>query len=214
MGPITIPTDIDSLSKKSATTLLDRLFAAPRKGATAQAPTASGPSEKQIALITKLYGEKDWAGVVGDFDVDTAKPVPDLSKLTPGREGTASKLIDALFAAPRKQAKKAATEIPAGAYRVQDRIVRVYYGRESGQMLAAELVDVTATDRSDAWHYLGRADRFVDADAHRLTAEEAEAINDNDADHGWCCVCGAYLDDPNSVRRGIGPVCRAKQGGI
>lgn len=213
LGPITIPTDIDSLSKKSATTLLDRLFAAPNKGAAAQ--VAAGPSEKQIALITKLYGEKDWAGVIGDFDVDTNQPVPDLSTLTPGREGTASKLIDALFAAPRKQVQRQAEkEWQAGAYITADgRVIRVYLGQQSGKMLSTELVDATSTDRDVAWNYLGLASKNVPADARLMTPEEAEAASAGNADHGWCCVCGRELDVPESVARGIGPVCRARLGG-
>jgi hypothetical protein len=144
-----------------------------------------------------LECRSDWDRVVSGFTV-----------------AVASKAIDALFSYPRKAATPRAAELAAGAYRVGDgRIVRVYLGQQSGRMLAAELVDITAESRDDAWRYLGAAGRFVPEGSHRLTVEECEAIaGSGQASFSWCCVCGRKLDDPNSVARGIGPVCRAKQG--
>lgn len=200
MGPIKVPADLTTLSSKAASVLLDRLFAAPKA---ANATTGTPASEKQLGLIQRLLSEKDTTGI----------NVPELDTLTGGRGGSASTLIDALFAAPKKARQAAAHELAAGAYQVDERIIRVYRGQQSGHMLCAELVDATATTRDEAWKYLGRADRFVAADAHRMTVEECEQASAGTADHGWCCVCGRELDDPKSVARGIGPVCRAKQGG-
>lgn len=214
LGPITPPASLDGIGKKAASALIDRLLNAPVKAAERPSQPQNLPSEAQLRFIRKLMTEKDLDAVVfsprADIEICgfTAWQgfVPSLNRRQ------ASSVIDFLQTLPRKPEQPKA-EIASGAYRVGDKIIRVYFGRQSRQQLAAELVDITATTRDEAWKYLGRADRFVPVGAHRLTAEEAEAINDNDADHGWCCVCGAYLDDPNSVRRGIGPVCRAKQGG-
>jgi hypothetical protein len=213
-----VPTTLDGISKKSASALIDKLVDRPRKGAAAAAQ-GNPASEKQVALITKLFSEKDWAGVIAGIEIDTNKAVP--ANLTGGRGGSASAVIDALFQAPRRTAQTASparsavevTEADAGAYRLADgRIARIYYGQQSGAMQCAALVDITAEERDDAWDYLGRAHRFF-AGATKLTVEECEALAAaGGADHGWCCVCGRRLDDPNSVARSIGPVCRAKQG--
>lgn len=52
----------------------------------------NGPSPKQRTLIQKLEAEKDTSGI-DPYDVDS---------LTGGRDGTASKVIDALMDAPEK----------------------------------------------------------------------------------------------------------------
>lgn len=211
LGPIDVPANLDGIGKKHASALIDRLLGAPYKTA---APTpANAPSEKQVGLVTKLLGEKDlMASVFNPVPGVELHTLEDWQAYLPRfTRQTVSKAIDALFTYPRKP-EPAKVEIAAGAYRVDGRIIRVYLGQQSGRMLAAELVDPHGRTRDDAWQYLGAAGRFVPADAHRLTVEECEALAAGDADHGWCCVCGRELDDPNSVRRGIGPVCRAKQG--
>lgn len=212
LGPINVPASLEGIGKRAATALIDRLLNAPYKSGAVG--VANGASEKQIAFIAKLAGEKAWEDLANPSDRSVIEHAVN-GAATAISKREASSVIDWLTTLARKpqRVQQSQVKIESGAYRVQGRIIRVYFGRQSGQQLASELVDVTAVDRDDAWRYLGLASRFVDADAHRLTAEEAEAINDNDADHGWCCVCGAYLDDPNSVRRGIGPVCRSKQGG-
>lgn len=56
------------------------------------------------------------------------------------------------------------------------------------------------------WEYAGMASRFVTV-ADKMTKEEAVRFGH---DFGICCVCGAQLDDPNSVEAGIGPICGKK----
>lgn len=192
---LTIPTDLEQISKTAASALIDRLLGRPAKSAAAL-PTDLA-TDKQKSFLTKLLAERD----VPDADA------VDVDRLT---KWAASALIDELVKLPVRRAA-AVAELPAGAYLVDGRVIRVYVGQQSGHMLAQELVDVTAQIRDEAWSYLGLASRFVPADAHRMTVEECEAASLGAEDHGWCCVCGRRLDDPNSVERGIGPVCRAKQ---
>lgn len=197
---VKIPSTLQGISKTAASALIDKLIDRPSKTA---APVRLA-SEKQVALIKKLLGEKDLTGTAFTVWDDELLAVLQMSEASPA--------IDMLFALPRKPVQLQA-EIAAGAYRVGEKIVRVYLGQQSGRMLAAELVDITAENRDDAWNYLGAAGRFVPTDAHRLTVEECEQIaGASGQSFSWCCVCGRRLDDPNSVSRGIGPVCRAKQG--
>lgn len=203
---IAVPADVDKISKKSASPLIDKLLAAKNAGKVrvTDAPATAagdGPSEKQVNFFVKLTNER--------FEGDLAEGMIAKFKQLPRRNASAA--IDAMLKNP-KLPQPTAPELKPGAYRLTDgRIVRVYLGQQSRKMLAAELVDITAEDRDDAWHYLGMASRFVKQSDHRLTVDEAEQLTANGMDHSWCCVCGKRLDDPNSVSRGIGPVCRSKQ---
>lgn len=116
--------------------------------------------------------------------------------------------INRLLALPKKQEDK---PLQAGVYRADDGTVfRVYYGKESGRMLAKR---VTAKDEQYdngkpvyTMVYAGLASRFVNA-SQRMTLEEAKQwgkITES------CCVCGRRLDDPDSVDAGIGPVCAGR----
>lgn len=211
---IKIPESLEGISKKSASALIEKLIDRPRKGATGNAATAKGgiperlASEKQVAFLVRLANERVLTNLANGEQLLDATYVATLTS----RE--ASQMIDFLMGQQKRSAAEPAAEIPAGAYRVDGRVIRVYHGQQSGKMLASELIDATAHSRDEAWNYLGLATRFVPADAHRMTVEECEVVaGSGQADHGWCCVCGRDLDDPNSVRRGIGPICRAKQGG-
>lgn len=203
---ITTPATLDGISKKSASALIEKLIDRPRKAGAVDPGRGPRPaSEKQVAFARSLASERlD----VAALDVYLAA----FAKLT---STEASAAIDALKAMPRRPREAAPqVEHKPGAYRVDGRVIRVYLGQQSRKMLAAELVDAAARTRDDAWEYLGLASRFVPADAVRMTVEECEQVaGSGQADHSWCCVCGRALDDPNSVKRGIGPICRAKQGG-
>lgn len=86
--------------------------------------------------------------------------------------------------------------IQRGVYLVDGTVIRVYLGRQSGRMLAAEIT-------ADGSQYLGAASRFVKAD-QRLSMEDAAKYGQQ---FGICCVCASPLEDPVSVAAGIGPVC-------
>jgi hypothetical protein len=86
-----------------------------------------------------------------------------------------------------------------GVYLAAGKVIRVYPGRQSGRMLAAEIT-------VDGPVYLGAAFRFVKPD-QRLSMEEAARYG---AQFGICCVCAAPLTDPVSVAAGIGPICSGR----
>lgn len=155
-------------------------------------------SEKQFAFIKTLLAEKE-------VDAETQQAVDLCRELAV--EGTltsraASKLIDRLLPLPRKTDER--SRIDAGIYAVDgDMIVRVYLGQQSGQMLAKqvhlELGDVSYTYLGTARKVLGQATTWT-----RLELSEVGALG---ITSGHCLICGRRLDDPESVDRGIGPVC-------
>lgn len=89
-----------------------------------------------------------------------------------------------------------------GMYRMGDAVYRVKRSRESHNLYAMRFVPEAAA-KSERFVYERGAIFRLSAE-NRMTIEEAEALG---ASVGICCVCGATLSDPNSVRRGIGPVC-------
>ena len=88
----------------------------------------------------------------------------------------------------------------------------------SGKMVARQLVIPDAGrqsadgdpegygDPQPGWLYLGLASDYI-AGYERMTLEEAEEFGQL---YGICCVCAAILTNPESIARGIGPVCGAK----
>lgn len=58
------------------------------------------------------------------------------------------------------------------------------------------------------WNYAEGTDRFIaNGEMDSLTVEEAARLGHL---HGACVVCGSPLTDPESVTRGMGPVCLRK----
>lgn len=97
----------------------------------------------------------------------------------------------------------------AGIYESQGAVFRVYLGQQSGKMLV-KLVELPGVDQlfpEPSYRYLGSADKHLPADARRLPLEEVGRLG---VASGTCLVCGRRLDDPESVDRGIGPVCAAR----
>lgn len=162
--------------------------------------TATKPaSDKQVNLIRRLCDEQgidlfEFAnGVLEENDFDT-------SHLTGGRDGTASQLITALFAA--KPAREGTTKVDPeeGLYRVEDEIVRIKLSK-SGNWYA-QLAMKRPGRTTFTWEYLGKRINMTDSQA-MTTAEAGQYL-------GYCMLCNAELTDPDSIARGIGPVCAKK----
>lgn len=158
------------------------------------ATTMNRPAtDKQLGLIAKLAGEK--ALPVGDME----KVLAAVEARTLSTKG-ASATINKLLALPA-----ASFEPEAGVYVNPDgRVFRVYFGQQSGKMLCAEVV-------VDQFVYAGQADRFVTAASRKLTLDEAASWGKAT---GTCIVCARRLDVPESVDRGVGPVCWSRMGGF
>jgi hypothetical protein len=148
-------------------------------------------TDKQQAFIAKLLAEKDLSGTA--YQGWT----PDWSRSTPQ---TATLVITTLLKLP----KNVASDPVAGVYEAGDDLVRVYLGQKTNRMLATKVVFV---DGRVDYEYLGLARNKVPAGARRLSLDEVGALGKS-WDH--CLMCGRRLDVPESVDRGIGPVCAAK----
>lgn len=151
-------------------------------------PTTATPvlaSEKQVAFITKLLAERQYAGEV---------------VLSTIGKRQASVLIDELLAAPRKTATTG-TDITDGfwvlgttVYKVQ----RAVHG--SGNLYAKVLNDFTGR-----FEYTSGAITLLrNGKAEKLTLERAKELGKL---YGRCMICGATLTDEKSIAMGIGPVC-------
>lgn len=198
------------VNKKAASAIIDRLLACPER----EVATVAGParvtrpaSDKQVAFIKRLAGSRHWLdeGQAPHGWSATVQAVLD-GQPVEGRDASAA--IDTLLGCADRRTPAAvapAGPLEAGMYRTADgTLVRVYFGKNSGQMLAKRL-DGSA-EAGYSFEYMGKADRFVTA-ADRMSLEEAKAWG-RVTSH--CCACGAHLDDPTSVEAGIGPVCATK----
>lgn len=155
-------------------------------------------TEKQIAFIKKLVAEKQTDQRTEDL-LTAARAAAMAGGLS---SKAASAVIDALIACPRKT--DARDEYTAGIYAVDgDTIVRVYLGQQSGVMLAKQ---VHVQDGEVSYDYLGTARKVLSA-ATTWTRLELSEVGSLGITSGHCLICGRRLDDPESVDRGIGPVC-------
>lgn len=184
-------------------------------------PPAHPATEKQIAFLVKLAGERglDIATVVGS----------DWSMVS---KTAASKAIDALLKAPKPTAAPTAPGAPArpararrepaepGMYRTADgtfyKVQIAVHG--SGRPYAKVLiVDEPAVLRADGTierpgecHFeiaYGWVYKLTPAD--KLTDEQAKAFG---ALYGTCCSCARTLTDENSIFNGYGEKCAGNNG--
>lgn len=162
-------------------------------------------TQKQFDLIKKLIAERELDMELSDWvEEDRRSAVAGtLSSYA------ASLLIDALLNAPRRESAPA-EEPEAGIYvAFGDHYIRVYHGQQSGRMLAKRISWETDGDNTTvSYEYLGLASRVLTPDAtpERLSIEEVGSLG---ITTNHCMICGRRLDDPESVDRGIGPVCAA-----
>lgn len=140
---------------------------------------------RQSSFITSLVTERGYADPI-DFGTLTS--------------AEASNLISQLLAMPKLVSANRVTE--QGVYRTPSgTIYRVQASRESVNLYAKRLNAVTAKFEYEA----GALRNIKPAD--KMTLAEAKAFG---VETGICCVCGAFLTDPNSVAEGIGPVCASR----
>jgi hypothetical protein len=118
---------------------------------------------------------------------------------------SASWLIEQLFATPKPTAFAPSNEKPAdlGYYLVDETVYVVVESKTSGKHYAKRMSVIGARGR---WEYAHGMVYHL-AGAHRLTVEEARILGRS---LGCCMICGATLTDPESVERGIGPICETR----
>lgn len=175
-------------------------------------PTMGRPaSQKQFDFIKKLIGERELSPELAE-QVREAREKAVQHRLT---SKAASTLIDALLAAPKASVQaipnsfqQATEDITAGMYWIHgDHLVRVYRGQQSGHLLVKRVhIEQDGDDTTVSYEYLGAASRVMTkaATPQRIPLEQVGQLG---VVTNICMVCGRRLDDPESVDRGIGPVC-------
>lgn len=154
--------------------------------------TENPATDKQRAFATKLIAEKA-------IDEEMALVWAELVASPEFTKKQASALIDALMAMPRKATPtKTDAAITAGVYRTPEgHIIKVQIGG-SGHPYA-KLLTV------DGFEYRAGLVAKLTADM-RMTLEQAAAYG---RETGVCACCGRTLTHPDSVSRGVGPICAA-----
>ena len=202
-----------TINKKAASAILDRLLALPElatSGRMGYSGSSANGAHKEDTMITaqRPASDKQYAFIVSlasdkQLDADSrVKVLAAVAAKTLSAKG-ASATIEKLLALPKATVTTVAVE--AGVYTNGTTIYRVYLGQQSGRMLAAKAI--RHDDGSAEFEYAGQADRFVTAAFRKLTLDEAAAWGKAT---GTCVICARRLDVPESVDRGIGPVCFAK----
>ncbi|MGW5147558.1 DUF6011 domain-containing protein [Rhodococcus koreensis] len=163
--------------------------------------TAREASAKQIYWIKKLAAQKG-IDMLDGHDYERAFDIlGETDKFVSSME--ASSVLDKMFAAPYLKVEDDVNE--PGMYRVGDTIFRVQES-ETGNLYAKRLVvevNKKTGKKTGTLVYDAGAIREI-RNLHRMTKEQAIECG---KDYGICIVCGAQLEDPKSVARGIGPTC-------
>lgn len=158
------------------------------------------PTARQYGFLRALIAEKQLDDAANAL-VEEARADAVAGTLTRER---ASEIISLLSKLPKKS--EAAAE--SGVYVIDGEYhVRVYLGQQSGKMLAKRIV--IGPDNEVSYDYVGAASSVFRSaySVERLSLEEVGRLG---IATGQCLVCGRRLDDPESVDRGIGPVCAEK----
>ncbi|HEY6020994.1 MAG TPA: DUF6011 domain-containing protein [Candidatus Paceibacterota bacterium] len=164
----------------------------------------AGITPKQRDFIATLVRDRD---VDIDYDIDglTAKQ--------------ASALIDMLKKAPYRAAKNPGQRyagnsavkpssnlhaVDAGIYVVDDTVYKVQVSKSTGRPYALRLV-INAYGSADFVFESGLI-KLIRPE-HRISIEDAAEFG---VRFGVCCQCGRTLTNPESIERGIGPICLGK----
>lgn len=178
----------------------DRGYCSKLIDALVQLPWAPKPaSEKQIAAIRSIAAKKlDEDGIAA---VEAKIPT-----LTGGREGTASKLMDELFAMSfRNLPPVNLPQVPAGRYAVEnaDGVLAFYVIRMKQDGKIDIFVKASHVEHLIPFTVPGYTtimQSILDAGLRESTIRYGREL-------GHCGVCGRELTDETSRAEGIGPVC-------
>jgi hypothetical protein len=184
---------------------------------------------KQVDFVEKLIREKDLTGTMYEgWTPDWSSP-----KAT---SKTTSAVIDFLLTLPTKAQEYSPSfggVVEAGVYEHEGELFRVYLGQNAGRMLVKKIVfssydphPLDSDEMFENWNdfggeiaaaqmdarlktdveyeYVGAASRVMNEDWKRLSLDQVGKLG---ISSGHCLICGRRLDDPESVDRGIGPVC-------
>uniref|UniRef100_A0AAU7J802 Helix-turn-helix DNA binding domain protein n=2 Tax=unclassified bacterial viruses TaxID=12333 RepID=A0AAU7J802_9VIRU len=150
-------------------------------------------TDKQIAFLNRLAGERDFdipaiAQIIADANIGTASM------------RSVSVAIDTLMSKPRKPiAHEDGAAVSEGYYFVNGLIYKVQASKSTGNLYAKVFSE-------HGYEYAPGAMRLIPT-ATRLTLDQAAEAG---VRTGRCVICAKELTDPDSVERGIGPVCAAR----
>ena len=178
-----------------------------------------GPSRKQIDWVLKLAGERRDDRIGSDGEERISNVAARIENGATKRE--VSRWISHLLTLPVDQrevqapAPREAKEVDSGVTPgVYDVDVHVYVVKPNGagtRLYAKRLVE-TRNDRYTESGDMLKIEFVYESGAiftikpeHRMDIQRAEALTIR---YGHCIVCGRKLRAGQSVKRGIGPVCR------
>jgi hypothetical protein len=150
-------------------------------------------SPAQVAYLRSLIAQREVPASVKDMDVAAI----------PARQ--ASALIDTLRMAPYASKGEATAKATPGYYVQGDDVYVVVENKAKTSTYAKRMV---VTGNTGRWEYAPGVGRTL-AGLEPLTVARAATLGRL---HGVCMVCGRTLTDPESVERGIGPVCAGRLG--
>lgn len=164
--------------------------------------TTKPASEKQIAFIQRLRADRNLnSGQEAAVDVILMNHEANADLNT----RQASQLIDWLMQIDKKPVvHEDGAAVSEGYYLQEDTVYKVVKAKHSDRLYAKALHSSEYGHAS--WDYAPGAMNHLRG-AHRLTVEQAAAMGTR---LGACVVCGKALTDPESVERGIGPVCMTR----
>jgi hypothetical protein len=196
-----VPADFSQVNKRHLSDWIELLLSRPeRQGVT----RTDGPSEKQVAFLKRLAGEKDWEDLASPSDASVIRHALNDATTAIGRR-EASSVIDWLMSLRRKPTTWSSSQagpLEAGMYLLDGVVFKVQKAvHGSGNMYAKKLVQDGHGDAH--FEYSPGTVRKLSAE-HKMTLEQAKEYG---ALYGTCCVCGATLTNEVSIEAGIGPVC-------
>lgn len=179
--------------------------------------TSPPASERSVNFARKLLTERDvptgyTSLTLADLDahdrVEKCEPYPGDRHVT---QRTVSTAIDYLVDLPAKPRADAPTE---GFYELDGRVYRVRKAQKGSHLYALVLTGPNGESEVAQWHDPKATDwTFAPGmmpklkPEHRMSVERAEELSRLIA---RCIRCNAVLENPESVARGIGPICRKK----
>lgn len=162
-------------------------------------------TEPQIKFVLNLVAEREVGMDLEDFK-DMIESLREGDALT---QGWASARIEEYQALP----KRAMPSVPPGYYRTGTGLDRRFFvvvqTRDKARTYAKELqLDPDDQTGKKQWHWV-YVPGAVNA-LRGLTPLSVEEASEWGKLHGACIICGRHLEDPKSVKDGIGPRCARK----
>lgn len=152
-----------------------------------------------LATIIAWARQQTWSA----FAISIAEAFDKRGALSDKQADAITRMYAKVAARPKREAVANPNPITEVGMYVMDQVTyRVKRAKASGNLYAMRFVP-EAVAKADRFVYAAGVVRALTPD-HRMSEAQARALGH---EFGICCVCGAELTDPESVARGIGPVC-------